>query len=45
MSPTPNEFERLLAADRKVERRLVWRELVVLTAMIAFVVWRLHVAT
>jgi hypothetical protein len=45
VNSAPDDFERLLAADRKVERRLFWRELVVLAAMIAIVVWRLRVGT
>jgi hypothetical protein len=41
MTPSQTEFERLLAADRRVERRLFWGELIALACVAASVLWTL----
>jgi hypothetical protein len=40
--PLPTEFRRLLAADRKVERKLFWGELANLILIVILILWRLQ---
>jgi len=41
MTPSTSEFERLLAADRRVERRIFWGEIVALAGMAVATIWTL----
>ena len=42
MSKPETEFDLLLAADRRAERRLAWGELVAIILTLAVVFWRLR---
>lgn len=42
MKPPSAAFARMMADDRKAERRLFWSEVAVLAFVIALAAWRLH---